>query len=293
MALFGHRLTRPYMGRGRSRQGAAILLAAVAVLLHSRTQFRRSATVPLEASVQATGTQVKPPPAVATRPEALGEAIVRRVLVASAVAAPLPANAILGLFEGPNLVSYTVGGAFNISLPPDYKVLEQDKAAFKWQGDRIQPLEKMSAGAFKTEKPSLAVILGSNLTEAGLRLAGKRPAGAALVLDGQADPNNKSIDIYQFEFQGDKLTEIQLYAVIKNGSSNVLCNVGLRTPPLLWEEKKELFRRIMSTFTPIEPQPPLVSTMDQKSAPADASGLASQTEQPGDTKAAEPVPAGA
>jgi len=268
MVLFGHRLPRPHIGRGRSRQGAAILLAAVAVLLHSRTQVGRSATVPLEASVQATGAQVKPPPTVVTRPEALREAIARRVLVASAVAAPLPANAIFGLFEGPNLVSYTVGGAFNISLPPDYKVLEQDNTAFKWQGDRIQPLEKMSAGAFKTEKPSLAVILGSNLTDAGLRLAAKRPAGPALVLGGQADPNNKSMDLYQFEFQGDKLTEIQLYAVIKNGSNNVLCNVGLRTPPLLWEEKKELFRRIMSTFTPLEPQPPLVSTMDQTSAPA-------------------------
>lgn len=170
-------------------------------------------------------------------------------------AQPRAAGAVFGLFEEQAYAPYTVMGAFNISMPADFKVLERSEQAIKWQGDRIQPLEVMSAAAKVVTYTSLAEALGANVTEVGERLAAKRPWGTgASCLNATQDPSNSSLDVYQFEFAGERLHELLLFALVTRGSERVLCNVALRTPPLLWESKRDVFNSIMATFKPVEAQ---------------------------------------
>merc|ERR550532_1425205 len=106
------------------------------------------------------------------------------------------------------------------------------------RGERIQPLERMSAGAKVVNYSSLAEGWGANITEVGERLAAKRPAGVAELGEAMGDPTGQGLDIYQFEFLGEKLAELWLVALVKKGSENMLCNVACRTPRLLWESKR-------------------------------------------------------
>lgn len=161
----------------------------------------------------------------------------------------------LGLFEDRQYVPYTIYRAFNISMPPEFKVLNQTERAIAWQGDRIQPLEVMSAAAKVTTYSTLAEALGSNITAVGERLAAKRPWGTgAQCVNASQDPANTTLDTYIFEFVGDRIHEFQLFSILQRGSEKVLCNVALRTPPMVWVDKQETFNKILATFTPLEPQ---------------------------------------
>lgn len=165
-----------------------------------------------------------------------------------------PANAIFGLFE-PGVKDYNVSMVFNVSFPPDFELI-RDLPGFKvWLGDKVQPLEQMSAAAKVVSYKSLAEAFGPNVTEAGLKLALKRPQGNATLLDGQVDPQFTGLDIYQFEFENDRLHELVLYALVRKDGQNYLCNVGVRTPALMWPTRKDTFVSVMASFRPLEPQP--------------------------------------
>ncbi|CAJ1359700.1 unnamed protein product [Effrenium voratum] len=200
-----------------------------------------------------------------TPPASKIEVLSRRGLAIGAAAAAsldvLPARAILGLFEGPKVVPYTMPGVFNISMPPDYVLKKSAPGLLAWQGDRIQPVEVMTAKSKAVDFASLAEALGSNATEVGERMAKVRPAvrvnstTEATLVEALVDPAGSGLDIYQFEWISDFIHELKLYALVKGEGKNYLCSVNLRTAALLWEDRQELFRSIMASFAPLETQP--------------------------------------
>lgn len=172
----------------------------------------------------------------------------------------LPAAAVFGLFEGPSLVPYTMPGVFNVSMPPNYVLKKSAPGLLAWQGDRVQPTEVMTAKTKAVEFSSLSEALGANATEVGETMAKVRPSVRvnttveATLVEALVDPAEKGLDIYQFEFVSDFLHELKLYALVKAEGKNYLCSVNVRTPALLWEDRQELFRSIMASFTPLEAQ---------------------------------------
>lgn len=187
-------------------------------------------------------------------------ALARRQSLFAAVAAGLlplfeeePSEAIFGFFEP--WVAYNLSEVFNISFPPSYVVVRDDPNFKVWDGDKIQPLQKMSASAKATNFASLADALGDNVTEVGLKLSLKRPEGKANLLDAQVDPLGTGKDIYQFEFENERIHELVLFALVIKDGKRYLCNVGLRTPAIIYIDRKSEFEQIMTTFTPWEPQP--------------------------------------
>eukprot|EP00434_Breviolum_minutum_P011816 symbB.v1.2.010427.t1/scaffold655.1/size176010/14 len=193
--------------------------------------------------------------------------------------------AIFGLFEGPNLVAYTMPGVFNVSMPPEYVLKKTACMPWKthlefrkpidlrrpgllaWQGDRIQPLEVMTAKSKAVQFTSLAEALGANATEVGATMAKVRPSVRvnstveATLVEALVDPTETGLDTYQFEFVSDFIHELKLYALLKADGKNYLCSVNLRTPALLWEDRQEKFRQIMATLTPLEVQPNKTGTV--------------------------------
>ncbi|CAK0839481.1 unnamed protein product, partial [Prorocentrum cordatum] len=171
------------------------------------------------------------------------------------IAGPVPAHAIFGFFEKP-WRDYTVLDAFNISMPPEYNLTKRDPPLLIWQGDRIQPLEQMFASAKTVTYPDLATALkGQNITEIGLGLAAKRKAGAAQLVEVKRDPTEAGLDVWLFDFEGEKLHELVLYALVQRGPDRILCNLVLRTPRILWESRRDTFNKIASSFSPLDPQP--------------------------------------
>merc|ERR1740121_640144 len=141
-------------------------------------------------------------------------------------------------------------------MPPDYNLTKRDPPLFIWQGDRIQPLEQMTASAKSASYPDLATALkGQNVTAVGLELAKARKAGAAQLVEAKIDPTGAGLDVWQFEFEGEKMHELVLYAMLQRASGGVLCSLTLRTPSMLWESRRETFSKIASTFSPLEAQP--------------------------------------
>ncbi|CAK0839480.1 unnamed protein product, partial [Prorocentrum cordatum] len=131
----------------------------------------------------------------------------------------------------------TTPEAFNISMPPEYNLTKRDPPLLIWQGDRIQPLEQMFASAKTVTYPDLATALkGQNITEIGLGLAAKRKAGAAQLVEVKRDPTEAGLDVWLFDFEGEKLHELVLYALVQRGPDRILCNLVLRTPRILWED---------------------------------------------------------
>lgn len=172
-----------------------------------------------------------------------------------------PAMAVFGLFEGPKLVAYAMPGVFNVSMPPEYVLKKTAPGLLAWQGDRIQPVEVMTAKSKAVEFTTLAEALGANATEVGERMAKVRPSVRvnttveATLVEALVDPAEKGLDTYQFEFVSDFIHELKLYALLKAEGQNYLCSVNLRTPALLWEDRQEKFRGIMASLTPLEAQP--------------------------------------
>lgn len=177
------------------------------------------------------------------------------VLIGSG-AAPQPAEAIFGFFEKP-WGEFSVSEAFNISMPPGFDLISKDDPKFLvWRGDRVQPLERMTASAKVVNYPDLATALkSSNITQVGMDLAEKRKAGRAQLADARKDPAGAGLDVWLFEFDGEQLHELVLFGLVRKGSDQILCSVNLRTPSLVWTDKREQFNEIMSTFKPLEAQP--------------------------------------
>eukprot|EP00929_Paragymnodinium_shiwhaense_P108825 TRINITY_DN75171_c0_g1_i1.p1 TRINITY_DN75171_c0_g1~~TRINITY_DN75171_c0_g1_i1.p1 ORF type:complete len:296 (+),score=63.56 TRINITY_DN75171_c0_g1_i1:94-981(+) len=182
----------------------------------------------------------------------------RRQLLMLGAGAPLlmngkPAEAIFGLFEDDK--PYTVFNTFNVSMPQDFVLMTEDKNAgsLSWQGDKVQPLEKMGAAAKVVEYKSLREALGDNLTAVGLKFAKKRAIGSkAAVVEAVSDPGERGLDVYKFELVNDMLHEYLLFAMLKRGDDYVLSSLSLRTPALNWEFKRESFDKIVESFLPLD-----------------------------------------
>jgi len=186
----------------------------------------------------------------------------RSVLGAALLAGPAPAQAVLGIGESPSGKAYTIAEVYSISFPPEWEVLNETTQGLILQGDRIQPLERMTAAAKVVKYSSLKEGWGANITEVGERIAAKRPSGPAQLVEAKVDPTGQGLDLYQFAFEGDQLSELWLIALVKRGGENVLCNVACRTPKQLWETKKDTFGAVMQSFKPLTaaaPEPEAVS----------------------------------
>lgn len=174
----------------------------------------------------------------------------RRVLLAGLVAAPMPAEALFGLFEGPPpFTVYTVQDALNISFPKEYEVIQRKPDGIVLKGDRVQPNEVMTVFVRPANASTLNVSIGTNITEVGERIAEK---GQTVLVEAKVDPFEKGLDGYQFEFRNDQLHELWLLSIIKRGKEDLYVNVALRTPALLWPDRQETFRRIMETIVPLQ-----------------------------------------
>lgn len=173
----------------------------------------------------------------------------RRVLLAGLIAAPMPAEALFGLFEPPPYTVYTVNDAVNISFPREYEVIQRKPDGLIMKGDRVQPNEVMTVFVKPANASTLNESIGSNVTEVGERIAER---GQTALVEAKVDPYEKGLDAYQFEFRNDQLHELWLVGIVKRGKEDLYVNVALRTPSLLWPEKQELFGKIMATFVPLQ-----------------------------------------
>lgn len=181
----------------------------------------------------------------------------RRVLLAGLVAAPIapmPAEALFGLFESaPPVNTFTVGvqKTINISFPKSYELKRENPTGIVVQGDRVQPADVMSVGVRPANATTLALSVGANATEVGERIANSKQTE---LVEVKVDPLGNGLDAYQFEFKDTLIHELWLIAVIKRGTEDMYVNVALRTPAALWEEKADQFRTIMASVTPLQNQ---------------------------------------
>eukprot|EP00933_Yihiella_yeosuensis_P066746 TRINITY_DN71171_c0_g1_i1.p1 TRINITY_DN71171_c0_g1~~TRINITY_DN71171_c0_g1_i1.p1 ORF type:complete len:284 (-),score=46.09 TRINITY_DN71171_c0_g1_i1:54-851(-) len=182
--------------------------------------------------------------------------------VALALSGETPAEAIFGLFEDPKMIPYTVLGVFNISTPPSFKILAEQPRFIVWSGDRIQPVDQMFVSIKATNYANLSEALGSDINTAGEKIAQRRPGikanaetVSAALLEALEDPNFQGLDIYQFEFESSFAHELALYSIIRKDGQNYICNICLRTPSLNWIDRRDIFREILATFSPLEQQP--------------------------------------
>ena len=157
----------------------------------------------------------------------------------SPVVAPQVAHAGLELktFGSGGFVEYTVADAFKVSMPDNYRVLEQQALKTVWQGDRTGDLNTMVAQAKAVDEDTLEKALGmdgKSLADIGEQLSNKRPFGGSDFMGVQKLEGLNGVDAYRFEFVNDKVHEYILHALVKKGSQNFLCTVLTRAPGLLW-----------------------------------------------------------
>ncbi|OLQ01780.1 Serine/threonine-protein kinase Nek1 [Symbiodinium microadriaticum] len=168
----------------------------------------------------------------------------------------LPGAAHAGLplasFTSGGFVDYTVGGAFQVSMPDNYKVIEQTSTKVSWQGDRTGQYNTMSAEVKEVDSDTLDKALGMgglDIKDIGEKLSDKRPLGGA---DFYGVEKLEGVEGYRFEFVGDTIHEYVLHALVRKGSSNLLCTVTTRAAGLLWADNNrfQTFAKIMGSFKP-------------------------------------------
>mmetsp|Transcript_43438 Transcript_43438/g.97404 ORF Transcript_43438/g.97404 Transcript_43438/m.97404 type:complete len:226 (-) Transcript_43438:78-755(-) len=179
------------------------------------------------------------------------------LLLAGSLALPLPRPAKAGLplasFSTGGTVDYTVGGAFQVSMPSSYKVLEETPTKVLWQGDRTGQLNTMTAEVEEVDADTLEKALGMEnmaIKDIGEKLSDKRPRGGA---DFYGVQQLQPSGAYRFEFIGDSVHEYVLLALIRKGSQNLLCTVTTRAAGLLWQNNNrfQTFASIMESFKPL------------------------------------------
>mmetsp|Transcript_118395 Transcript_118395/g.281037 ORF Transcript_118395/g.281037 Transcript_118395/m.281037 type:complete len:219 (+) Transcript_118395:50-706(+) len=182
----------------------------------------------------------------------------RRAVLAAQLGALLassPAHAGLPLksFGSGGFKEYTVGNAYQVSMPDNYKVLSESPTKVTWQGDRQGDLNTMTAQVQVVEADTLEKALnmeGLAIRDIGEKLSDKRPFGGS---DFMGVEKLEDAGAYRFEFVNDKIHEYILLGVIKKDSQNLLCTVITRAPGLLWSngDRYQTFAKIMSSFKPI------------------------------------------
>ncbi|CAE7442276.1 NEK1 [Symbiodinium natans] len=176
--------------------------------------------------------------------------------LAASLSLPGPAQAGLPLmsFTSGGWVEYTVGGAFKVSMPDNYKVLEETSTKVVWQGDRTGQYNTMSAEVKVVDADTLDKALGMaglSIKDIGEKLSDKRPLNGA---DFYGEAKLEGVEGYRFEFVGDSIHEYVLHALVRKGSSNLLCTVTTRAAGLLWSNNNryQTFEKIIASFTPQE-----------------------------------------
>mmetsp|Transcript_30642 Transcript_30642/g.55988 ORF Transcript_30642/g.55988 Transcript_30642/m.55988 type:complete len:263 (+) Transcript_30642:50-838(+) len=172
---------------------------------------------------------------------------------------PESANAALLDILASEVPATVVASAFSVTAPSGFEVLEQTKSQVRWRGDKVQPMEGMTAAAEVTKASTLAQLFGPNVTEAGERIASTLKGSPFLVNATTEDPTGSGLDVYQFDIVTNRYRELSMYALVRSGAKNVLCYVSVKTPAQLFEDtvfvdKEATFRKVLSSFTPVEPQ---------------------------------------
>ncbi|CAK9092054.1 unnamed protein product [Durusdinium trenchii] len=167
---------------------------------------------------------------------------------------PAPAHAGLELktFGSGGFKEYTVADAFQVSMPDNFKVIEEQPLKTIWQGDRSGELNTMIAQAKVVEADTLEKALGMDgldLKDIGEKLSDKRPFGGS---DFMGVQKLDGVDAYRFEFVNDKIHEYILYALLNSGSQKLLCSVIVRAPGLLWQNNNrfQTLAKIIDSFKP-------------------------------------------
>lgn len=170
--------------------------------------------------------------------------------------APEAAHAGLALksFTSGGFVEYSVANAFKISMPDNYKVLEQEAMKTVWQGDRQGDLNTMVAQAKVVEEDTLDKALGlsgKSLADIGEELSNRRPFGGSDFLGVEKlEGLGEGVEAYRFEFVNDKIHEYMLYSLVNKGSQKLLCTVLTRAPGLLWQNgnRYQTLGKIIESF---------------------------------------------
>lgn len=139
-----------------------------------------------------------------------------------------------------------------MSMPDNYKVIEQTSTKVSWQGDRTGQYNTMSAEVKEVDSDTLDKALGMgglDIKDIGEKLSDKRPLGGA---DFYGVEKLEGVEGYRFEFVGDTIHEYVLHALVRKGSSNLLCTVTTRAAGLLWADNNrfQTFAKIMGSFKP-------------------------------------------
>ncbi|CAE7284300.1 NEK1 [Symbiodinium pilosum] len=181
----------------------------------------------------------------------------RRAAAATVIASlslPWPAQAGVPLvsFTSGGWVEYTVGGAFQVSMPDNYKVLEETATRTVWQGDRTGQYNTMSAEVIEVDADTLEKALGMEgmgIKDIGEKLSDKRPLGGA---DFYGVEQLEGMEAYRFEFVGDSIHEYVMHALVRKASTNLLCTVTTRAAGLLWSnnDRFQTFAKIIASFKP-------------------------------------------
>eukprot|EP00441_Pelagodinium_beii_P026153 CAMPEP_0197657118 /NCGR_PEP_ID=MMETSP1338-20131121/44437_1 /TAXON_ID=43686 ORGANISM="Pelagodinium beii, Strain RCC1491" /NCGR_SAMPLE_ID=MMETSP1338 /ASSEMBLY_ACC=CAM_ASM_000754 /LENGTH=226 /DNA_ID=CAMNT_0043233421 /DNA_START=32 /DNA_END=712 /DNA_ORIENTATION=- len=149
---------------------------------------------------------------------------------------------------------YTVGDTFKVSMPNTFKLLKESPAKVIWQGDRLGPLNRMSAAIKEVPADNLAEALkeepGISVKELGKRLADKREKEGA---DFYGVLQLEDRDAYRFEFVTEEMHEYVLYSLLKKDGKNLLCSLNVLAPGLLWTNNNRYITlgKIIDSFKPI------------------------------------------
>eukprot|EP00439_Symbiodinium_sp_Y106_P071438 s2451_g12.t2 len=136
--------------------------------------------------------------------------------------------------------------------PSADEVIEESSTKVTWQGDRTGQYNTMSAEVKEVDSDTLDQALGMgglDIKDIGEKLSDKRPLGGA---DFYGVEKLEGVEGYRFEFVGDTIHEYVLHALVRKGSSNLLCTVTTRAAGLLWADKNrfQTFAKIIESFKP-------------------------------------------
>jgi len=187
--------------------------------------------------------------------------------LASSAVQPQVANAALLDILASEVPETVVASAFSVIAPSGFEILERTGSQVRWRGDKVQPMEGMTAAAEGTKARTLAELLGPNVTEAGEKIASTMKGSPFLVNATNEDPTGRGLDVYQFDIVTNRYRELSMYALVRSGTQNVLCYVAVKTPAQLFEDtvftdKEATFKKVLASFTPVAPQPASTPTAE-------------------------------
>lgn len=148
---------------------------------------------------------------------------------------------------------YKIFDAYNISFPPQWEVLASSPQGVFVQGNKNNVAEKMSAAGRKEDYGRIEDGFGDDPKVYGEQYANVMTAGKGKLVDSKVIfLEAANVSAYQFELANDYVHELWFITVLRNEKKEpIFCNVALRTTPESWDGRKAVFKKILSTFTPL------------------------------------------